>query len=48
MLLVLDENLEIEGLITTLFVAGGVGLGLVVAVGLWLIFNRMRRRRSPR
>lgn len=48
MLLVLDENLEIEGLISALFVAGGVGFGFVVAVSLWMIFGRMRRRRSPR
>jgi hypothetical protein len=46
MLLQISEDTRLEDILSALLVIGGAGLGLVVAVGLWMLFARMRRRRA--
>lgn len=45
MLGVIDENTHVESIVYWLFVVIGVGMGIVGAVVLWMLFNRMKHSR---
>lgn len=48
MLLLIDENTSVETIMHWLIVVIGVGMGIVGAVVLWMLFKRMRQSRLSR
>jgi len=42
----IDENTKVETIIFWLIVVIGVGMGIVGAVVLWMLFNRMKHSRA--
>ncbi len=43
---IIDENTKVETIIFWLIVVIGVGMGIVGAVVLWMLFNRMKHSRA--
>lgn len=46
MLLLIDENTHVETIIHWIIVVIGIGMGIVGAVVLWMLFNRMKHSRA--
>ena len=48
MLLLIDENTSVETIMQWLIVVIGIGMGIVGAVVLWMLFKRMKHSRLSR
>jgi hypothetical protein len=45
---IITEETSVESIFYWLFVVGAAGMGLIGAVCIWMLFNRMKHRRAPR